>query len=53
MFIIISFRIDCSPPAPNVKAGGELSLRQATAILELTVFAALTMSAATASGFEM
>ena len=37
---------------PVVKAGGELRLRQAAANLELTLFAALAMSAATASGFE-
>jgi len=39
--------------APNVKAGGGLRLRQAAANLELTLFAALAMSAATASGFEI
>ena len=37
---------------PVVKAGGELRLRQAAANLDLTLFAALAMSAATASGFE-
>jgi hypothetical protein len=36
-----------------VKAGGELRLREADAILELTPFAALAISAATASGFEI
>jgi hypothetical protein len=41
------------PPASNVKAGGEIRRRQATAILELTLFAALAMSAATASGFDI
>jgi hypothetical protein len=41
------------PPASSVKAGGEIRLRQATAILELTLFTALAMSAATASGFEI
>ena len=41
------------PPAFNVKAGGEIRMRQATAILGLTLFAALAMSAATASGFEI
>jgi hypothetical protein len=41
------------PPASNVKAGGEIRLRQATAILGLTLFAALAISAATASGFEI
>lgn len=37
---------------PKVKAGGAMRLRQATAFSELTLCAALTMSAATASGFE-
>ncbi len=41
------------PPASSVKAGGEIRLGQATAILELTLFAALAMSAATASGIEI
>jgi hypothetical protein len=41
------------PPASNVKAGGEIRMRQATAILGLTLFAALAMIAATASGFEI
>ena len=41
------------PPAFNVKAGGEIRLRQMTAVLELTLFAALAMNAATASGFEI
>jgi hypothetical protein len=40
------------PPASNVKAGGKIRLRQTTAILELTLFAALAISAATASGFD-
>jgi hypothetical protein len=40
-------------PASNVKAGGEIRMRQATAILGLTLFAALAMIAATASGFEI
>jgi hypothetical protein len=35
-----------------VKAGGERRLRQAAAILALTLFAASAMSAATASGLE-
>jgi hypothetical protein len=35
-----------------VKAGGEHRLRQAAANLVLTLFAALAISAATASGFE-
>jgi hypothetical protein len=41
------------PPASNVEAGGEIRLHQATAILGLTLFAALAMIAATASGFEI
>ena len=40
------------PPTLNVKAGGELRLRQAAASLALTLFAALAMTPATASGFE-
>jgi hypothetical protein len=42
-----------TPPAPHVKAGGEFRPHQADAILELTLVAALAMSAATASGFEI
>jgi hypothetical protein len=45
-------RLPETPPASNAKAGGEIRLHQALAILELTLFAALTMSAATTSGFE-
>ncbi len=41
-----------APPAPDLEAGGVFRLRQAAAILALTLFAALTMIAATASGFE-
>jgi hypothetical protein len=39
-------------PASNVKAGDTIELRQATALLELTLCAALAISAATTSGFE-
>jgi len=49
---LASSRLKCRQP-PNVKAGGEIRARQAAVILELTLFAAVAMSAATASGFEI
>jgi hypothetical protein len=41
------------PPASNVRACGEIRLRQATANLGLTLFAASAINAATVSGFGM
>jgi hypothetical protein len=41
------------PPASNVEAGGGVRLRQAAAILGLTLFVAVAMSAATVSGLEI
>jgi hypothetical protein len=43
---------DFSRRRPQREAGGGILPRQALAILAFTAFAAWTMSAATASGFE-